>query len=137
MPLNIKNREVERLAAEVADLAGETKTEAVRRALAERRDRLAYRISGTNRGARLRRFLELEVWPAATQERARTPTHPTSGRGHSGLWQGGCMILRALRAFFGFFVNLTSEDSVSRDAAVICRCRKLGEEGVPPTRASL
>jgi antitoxin VapB len=68
MPLNIKNREVERLAAEVADLAGETKTEAVRRALAERRDRLAYRISGTNRRARLRRFLELEVWPAVPKK---------------------------------------------------------------------
>ncbi len=63
MPLNVKNPEVERLIGEVADLAGETKTEAVRRALEERRSRLAYRNSGYNRGARLRRFLELEVWP--------------------------------------------------------------------------
>jgi antitoxin VapB len=38
MPLNIRNPETERLAEEVARLAGETKTEAVTRAL---RDRLA------------------------------------------------------------------------------------------------
>ena len=31
--LNLKNADVERLAAEVADIAGETKTEAVRRSL--------------------------------------------------------------------------------------------------------
>lgn len=38
MALNIRNREAERLAAAVADLTGETKTTAVKRAL---RDRLA------------------------------------------------------------------------------------------------
>jgi antitoxin VapB len=37
MALNIKNAVVERLAAEVAELAGETKTQAVRRALEERK----------------------------------------------------------------------------------------------------
>jgi Rv0623-like transcription factor len=37
MALNIKNPEVERLAQEVASLAKETKTEAIRRALMERR----------------------------------------------------------------------------------------------------
>ena len=41
MPLNIKNSEVERLAAEVARLTGESKTEAIRRALDERRRRLS------------------------------------------------------------------------------------------------
>jgi len=35
--LNIKNDEVERLAADVARLTGESKTEAIRRALEERR----------------------------------------------------------------------------------------------------
>jgi antitoxin VapB len=63
MALNIKNEEVERLAAEVAIMARETKTEAVRRALLERRDRLALRVRPENRGARLRRFVESEVWP--------------------------------------------------------------------------
>ena len=63
MPLNIKNPEVERLAAEVVALTGETKTEAIRRALEERRARLAYRITAEDRGKRLTRFLETEVWP--------------------------------------------------------------------------
>lgn len=61
--LNIKNREVEQLASEVARMTGETKTEAIRRALAERRARLRMRVTGDERAARIRRFLELEVWP--------------------------------------------------------------------------
>ena len=40
MALNLKNEEVERLAAEVARMTGESKTEAIRRALQERRERL-------------------------------------------------------------------------------------------------
>jgi len=62
MALNIKNAEVERLAAEIAGLTGETKTEAVRRALAERRARLRTRIADASRADRIRRFLEREVW---------------------------------------------------------------------------
>jgi antitoxin VapB len=61
--LNIKNEEAERLAAEVARITGESKTEAIRRALAERRQRLAYRLSAGDREARALRFLEREVWP--------------------------------------------------------------------------
>jgi antitoxin VapB len=61
--LNIKNGEVERLAAEVARLTGETKTEAIRKALAERKQRLAHRIDPADRAFRQRRFLEREVWP--------------------------------------------------------------------------
>ena len=72
MALNIKNTEVERLVEEVARIAGEGKTEAVRRALEERRIRLAFRIADGDRGARLRRFLESEVWPKiAGEERGR------------------------------------------------------------------
>ena len=63
MALNIKNAEVERLAAQVAGLAGENKTEAVRRALAERKERLAMRHVATDRQARLQAFLDEEVWP--------------------------------------------------------------------------
>jgi len=40
MGLNIKNKDVEMLAKQVADATGETKTEAIRKALVERRDRL-------------------------------------------------------------------------------------------------
>jgi antitoxin VapB len=64
MALNIKNAEVERLADEVARMAGESKTEAVRRALEERRARLAFRIADRDRGGRLQRFLQTEVWPS-------------------------------------------------------------------------
>jgi antitoxin VapB len=63
MALNLKNAEVERLAEEVARLAGETKTEAVRRALAERRQRLIYRQATDRSSSRARAFLEREVWP--------------------------------------------------------------------------
>lgn len=65
MPLTLKNREVERLAAEVAALTGESKTEAVRKALAERKERLSFVLapSGVDRRGAALRFLEKEVWP--------------------------------------------------------------------------
>lgn len=63
MALNIKNAEVERLAGELAELLGETKTEAVRRALAERRARVRHRFADPGaRRERLRRFLDREIW---------------------------------------------------------------------------
>lgn len=63
MALNIKNERVEQLLAEVADLTGESKTEAVRRALEERRDRLTRYPADASAGERLRRVLEREIWP--------------------------------------------------------------------------
>lgn len=75
MPLSIKNPEVERLVDEVARLAGESKTEAVRRALQERRDRLVYRQAGDDRELRLRQFLVREAWPSVPDQlRGRTLT---------------------------------------------------------------
>ena len=62
MPLNIKNAEVERLAAEVARLTGESKTEAIRRALDERRRRLRG-VSAETRRRRVLGFLVRRVWP--------------------------------------------------------------------------
>ncbi len=67
--LNIKNDEVEQLAAEVARLSDESKTEAVRHALMERQQRLTYGVNATDRETRVRRFLEQEVWPQVPQER--------------------------------------------------------------------
>ena len=64
MAINIKNERVERLLNEVAALTGETKTEAIRRALEERRDRLARSTTELNPADRLRRLLEREIWPA-------------------------------------------------------------------------
>ena len=75
MALNIKNPEVESLATEVARMTGESKTEAVRQALAERKARLSLRIDPSSRQARVRRFLERDVWPhVPPSERGRRLT---------------------------------------------------------------
>lgn len=90
MPLNIKNKTVERLVAEVAGMTGESKTEAVRRALEERKARLAYRITGEHRDARLRRFLTNEVWPTVPEDQlgrrlSRTEEEAILGYGPEGV----------------------------------------------------
>lgn len=46
MSLNIKDAQTDKLAREVADLAGESITEAIRRALEERREKLKRRRRG-------------------------------------------------------------------------------------------
>ena len=56
----LKNEEAVRLANEVALLAHETSTEAIRKSLEERRERL---IAGSARGQSLVAFLEKQVWP--------------------------------------------------------------------------
>ena len=61
MPLNIKNAAVEKLAADVARLTGESKTEAIRRALEERKHRLKG-APRNQRRERVLRFLEKNVW---------------------------------------------------------------------------
>ncbi len=63
MALTIKNADVERLAAEVAALANETKTEAIRRALEERKQRLALRTGAAGKRPRIENFLQNRVWP--------------------------------------------------------------------------
>ena len=63
MALNIKDPVTERLAAEVARLAGESKTGAIRRALLERKERLETRIVRRDRLADLERLLAREIWP--------------------------------------------------------------------------
>jgi len=68
MGLTIKNDETERLAEQVAEMAGESKTQAIRQALRERRDRLALRVTPDARRRHLRRFLEREVWAAVPAE---------------------------------------------------------------------
>ncbi len=62
MALNIKNPDVERLATEVAGLTGESKTEAIRRSLEERRRRLKGPATAQRR-VRVLKFLETKVWP--------------------------------------------------------------------------
>jgi len=65
--LNIKNAEVNRLAHEVASLAGESLTQAVRRALEERKARLLLGAEDS-RLRRLRNLLENEIWPQIPPE---------------------------------------------------------------------
>jgi antitoxin VapB len=63
MAMNIKDPQTEALAAEVAELANETKTQAVRTALQERKERLQARQRRRRRAERIERFLEDEAWP--------------------------------------------------------------------------
>lgn len=78
MALNIKDKETEELAAEIASQTGESKTGAVRQALRERQERL--RLERGTRGParteeeRAKRkkdfmlFLETEIWPQIPEE---------------------------------------------------------------------
>ncbi len=71
--LNIKNEEVEHLATEVARLTGESKTEAIRRALELRMETLG----GMTHRARVERafsYLRDEVWPNLTPEQRKPIT---------------------------------------------------------------
>ena len=68
MALNIKNPDVERLVEEIARITGESKTEAIRQALLERRGRLRERVTVAARRSRLESFLEREVWSRVPAE---------------------------------------------------------------------
>lgn len=72
MGLNIKNAEVERLAAEIAAATGETKTEAIRKALEERRQRLALSDQDQRR-VELMEFLRTEIWAKLPPPDQRRP----------------------------------------------------------------
>jgi hypothetical protein len=63
MWLNIKDPDVERLATKVGALAGESRIQAVKVALQERKARLAAHGRLPNRHAEFVHFLETEVWP--------------------------------------------------------------------------
>jgi len=71
MALNIKNPRVERLAAEVAKLARESKTEAVGRALEERKARLGSRVIRRDRRREFLAFLQREIWPNVPRKHRR------------------------------------------------------------------
>lgn len=74
MALN-KDQETEKLAAEVAELTGESETDAVREALKERRDRLTLEKGGKPRKKKrdTLRFLETEIWPLVPEEERGKP----------------------------------------------------------------
>lgn len=86
MALNLKNADVERLAAEVARLTGESKTEAIRRALEERRQRLTAPPTARRR-ARVLAFLRTTVWstiPADQRGRRLTRSEEDEILGYGG-----------------------------------------------------
>lgn len=62
MTLKIENEEVERIVRELVAITGESKTEAVRIALEERRQRIALRESNVGKRERLTAFLQDEIW---------------------------------------------------------------------------
>ena len=68
MALNIKNPEVEKLAADVAGLAKETKTQAIRVALLERKARLQMRLTSSSRRERLDDLLRNRIWPQVPKQ---------------------------------------------------------------------
>ena len=73
MALNIKDAETEQRAAEIAAATGENKTQAIRTALRQRKDRLLRERCGA--GPDLTTLLETNVWPLVpATERGRTPT---------------------------------------------------------------
>jgi antitoxin VapB len=63
MALSIKSPEVEKLVVALAEMTGESKTETVRRALLERKDRLTLQHGRRERGCDFLRYLAEEVWP--------------------------------------------------------------------------
>jgi antitoxin VapB len=67
MALNFRDEETEKLAAEIATLTGESKEEAVRQSLRERRDRIEPQVRPRGRRPRtmeeMLHFMETEIWP--------------------------------------------------------------------------
>lgn len=68
MAVNIKNQDVEKLLNEVVKLTGESKTEAIRKALEERRRRLALHVTSSDKRHRLISLLEDEIWPIIPED---------------------------------------------------------------------
>ena len=63
MTLQVDNPNVDRLLDEITQITGESRTEAIRKALEERRYRLSDKARATPNEARLLAFLQDEVWP--------------------------------------------------------------------------
>jgi antitoxin VapB len=67
MALNFKDKETEKLAAEIATLTGESEEEVMRQSLRERRDRIEPRPRPLGRRPRtmeeMLHFMETEIWP--------------------------------------------------------------------------
>jgi antitoxin VapB len=73
MGLHITDTETEKLAAEIAEMTGDTKVGAVREALREKKRRLEARSGPKERPRSMQEWLEKEVWPRIPQEERGKP----------------------------------------------------------------
>jgi antitoxin VapB len=89
MAMNIKNGSVERLATEVARMTGETKTEAIRRALEDRKRRLKAAPSGADRRAAVLGYLKKRAWPAVPKDQIGRTLSPAEEDDVLGYGPGG------------------------------------------------
>lgn len=89
MALNLKNPEVERLATEVAEMTGESKTEAIRMALVERQARLLEAVGPRAGTEQLRSFFEGEIWAALPAEARGKPISKREREEILGYGEGG------------------------------------------------
>jgi antitoxin VapB len=73
MSLHITDTETEKLAAEIAEMTGDTKAGAVREALREKKKRLERRTGPKERPRSMQEWLEREVWPLIPEEERGKP----------------------------------------------------------------
>ena len=62
MALNIKNQEVKQLAAEISEITGESKTEAIRKSLLERKIRLKIAAGKGQSEEDLLNLIQTRIW---------------------------------------------------------------------------
>ena len=79
MPMSIKNPEVERLAEELSRITKSSKTEVIRQALREKKERLEVAGSAAHR-QRLLAFLQNRVWPKLPKGASRRWTREKEER---------------------------------------------------------
>ena len=70
MAMSIKNSELEQLAQQLSGLTRSSKTEVIRQALKEKKERLEA-AEGLNRKQRLLSYLENRVWPSLPKGASR------------------------------------------------------------------
>lgn len=68
-----KDTEMEKLAAEIAEMTGKTKEDAVREALREKKERLGLRSGPKGRPRSMQEWLETEIWPRIPDEQRGKP----------------------------------------------------------------
>ena len=77
--MSIKNPEVEQLAQELSKLTSSSKTEVIRQALKEKKERLPA-TQGLDRKQRLLSYLENRVWPSLPKDASRRWTKAQEAR---------------------------------------------------------